>query len=137
MQSEECRVKSREGVNRSIRCKTVGASRREARPGGRLAIAKDFCRFMLTLLYGMNRFINETAINDFEVSMVQSNSSINLSQLEKTLPLAKAEVIKDAGIPTENLNASVKTKNIIKFGVLGLLLGYGISLVRYCALILR
>lgn len=93
--------------------------------------------YQIKYINGLNRFINETAINDFEVSMVKSNSSINLSQLEKTLPLAKAEVIKDAGIPTENLNASVKTQNIIKFGALGLLLGCGISLVRYCALILR
>lgn len=93
--------------------------------------------FQVKYINGLNQFVNEKAINDFEVSMVQSNSSVNLSQWEKDLPLAKAEVIKDGGVPSQDLNGSAKTKNIVKFGIFGVLLGCGISLVRYGIMVLK
>lgn len=82
---------------------------------------------------GLNQFINEKAIHDFKISQAQSNSPGNLTQLDKNLPSAKAEVIKDGGVPTLNLNAGVKWKNIIKFGIWGFLIGCGIGMIR-CAI---
>lgn len=93
---------------------------------------KEFAdTYQIAYINGLNQFVNEKAINDFEISQAQNNSSESLTQLEKNLPLAKAEVIKDGGIPTSDLNANTKLKNIIKFGILGFLIGCGISVVCY------
>lgn len=86
---------------------------------------------------GLNQFVNEKAINDFKISQAQNNSSVNLTQSDKNLPSAKAEVIKDGGVPTLNLNAGVKWKNIIKFGILGFLIGCGISMLCYAVKLVK
>lgn len=100
--------------------------------GKNLNESKKFAdAYQIAYINGLNQFVNEKAINDFEISQAQNNSSESLTQLEKNLPLAKAEVIKDGGIPTSDLNANTKLKNIIKFGILGFLIGCGISVVRY------
>lgn len=93
---------------------------------------KEFAdAYQMIYVDGINQFINEKAINDIEISKAQSDSAGNLIQLEENFPLVKAKVQKDGGIPSFDYNADVKGKNIIKFGVFGLIIGFGISLVRF------
>jgi uncharacterized protein involved in exopolysaccharide biosynthesis len=99
---------------------------------------KEFAdAYQIIYVDGINQFINEKAINDIEISKAQSNSTEKLTQLEANLPLAKATVQKDGGIPSLDYNADVKRKNIIKFGVFGLIIGCGISMVRFGAQIVK
>lgn len=85
--------------------------------------------YQTAFVNGVNQFANEKMISD--LAILQGSSDRNQMPGVVTQPSGKAEVIKSSGVPTANLNAGVKTKNIVKFAIFGFILGCGISLIRY------
>lgn len=86
--------------------------------------------YQTAFINGVNQFVNESVLSNLAV-LQGSNLERTLTPSTTALPTGKAEVIKMGAVPTANLNAGVKTKNIVKFAVFGFILGCGISLIRY------
>lgn len=86
--------------------------------------------YQTAFVNGINQFVNESVLSNLAV--IQGGNLERTSIPSTTaLPTGKAEVIKMGSVPTTDLNAGVKTKNIVKFAIFGFILGCGISLTRY------
>lgn len=85
--------------------------------------------YQTAFVNGINQFVNENVLSGLAV--LQGSPERTQIPTMTTLPTGKAEVVKMGGVPTADLNAGVKTKNIVKFAIFGFILGCGISLIRY------